>query len=132
MFEKTLMTLAAAAAIAAAAAVSVVALAFALYQVMLLWIGPAGAAAVVAGVAALIVLLAGIIAANKAGAGRHHRGPASGPVDHSLIETIIGIVKDRPMLSAGAAIAAGVFALRNPAFLSAVIQGFTESQRKRD
>jgi protein-S-isoprenylcysteine O-methyltransferase Ste14 len=131
MFEKTLMTLAAAAAIAAAAAVFVVSLAFAFYQVMIQWVGPAGAAAAVAGVAGLCVLIAGLIAASRAGAGRRRAAQAA-PVDHSLVNTIIGIVRDRPLLSAGAAVAAGIFALRNPAFLSAVVQGFMESQRKRD
>jgi protein-S-isoprenylcysteine O-methyltransferase Ste14 len=130
MFEKTLMTLAAAAAIAAAAAVSVVALAFAFYQVMQQWVGPAGAAASVAGAFALFVFAAGLIAANKAGAGR--RREQAVPVDNGLVNTLIGIVRDRPILSAGAAVAAGIFALRNPAFLSAVVQGFMDSQRKRD
>lgn len=127
MFEKTLMTLAAAAAIAAAAAVAVVALAFAFYQVMLQWVGPAGASASVAAVAALFVGIAGLLAANKAHGG-HHGGHA-GPVEHTLVEKIIDIVRDRPMLSAGAALAAGIFALRNPAFLSALVKGFMDTQQ---
>lgn len=127
IFEKTLMTLAAAAAIAAAAAVGVFAAAFALYAVVELYIGSAGAAAVVAAVAALIVAIAGVLAARKV---EHRQAPRHGPAQDSfgLAEKMIEIVKDRPMLSIGAALAAGVFALKNPILTAAVAKAFMDTR----
>jgi hypothetical protein len=130
IFEKTLMTLAAAAAIAAAAAVSVFAAAFALYAVLDALIGSAGAAAVVAAVAALIVGIAGLLAARKA-EGRHSPRAGHAPPQDSFDFTsrIVDIVKDRPLLSIGAALAAGVFALKNPTLTAAVAKAFMETRQ---
>jgi len=124
------MTLAAAAAIAAAAAVSVFAAAFALYAVLEALIGSAGAAAVVAAVAALIVGIAGLLAARKA-EGRHSPRPGNAPPQDSFDFTsrIVEIVKDRPLLSIGAALAAGVFALKNPTLTAAVAKAFMETRQ---
>ena len=127
IFEKTLMTLAAAAAIAAAAAVSVFAAAFALFAVLAPFLTPAGAAAVVAAVTAFIVAVAGLIAANRAEAKRVRHTPT--PEVNGFAERIVDIVKDRPILSIGAALAAGVFALRNPSFTAAVAQAFMASRQ---
>lgn len=128
IFEKTLMTLAAAAAIAAAAAVGVFAAAFALYAVVQTYLGPAGAAAVVAAVAALIVAIAGLIAARKV-EHRHAPGNSSTPDTFGLTEKIVGIVRDRPILSIGAGLAAGIFALKNPILTAAVFKAFMEPRQ---
>ena len=127
MFEKTLMTLAAAAAIAAAAAVGVFAAAFALYAVVESHLGPAGSAAVVAAVAAMIVAIAGFMAARKV----DHRPEArsAAPDSFGFAEKIVEIVKDRPLLSIGAALAAGVFALKNPTLTAAVAKAFMETRQ---
>lgn len=132
IFEKTLMTLAAAAAIAAAAAVSVFAAAFALHAVVQPLIGAAGAAAVVATVAALIVAIAGLLAARKVeGRHDHRQGAGHAPPQDSFDFTsrIVDIVKDRPLLSIGAALAAGVFALKNPTLTAAVAKAFMETRQ---
>jgi len=128
IFEKTLMTLAAAAAIAAAAAVGVFAAAFALYAVVETWLGPAGAAAVVAAVAALIVAIAGLIAARKVEQGQPPRAGAA-PEPFSFAEKVVDIVKDRPLLSIGAGLAAGIFALKNPTLTAAVFKAFMEPRQ---
>lgn len=128
IFEKTLMTLAAAAAIAAAAAVGVFAAAFALYAVVETWLGPAGAAAVVAAVAALIVAIAGLIAARKAEQRQPPRAGAA-PEPFSFAEKVVDIVKDRPLLSIGAGLAAGIFALKNPTLTAAVFKAFMEPRQ---
>jgi len=129
IFEKTLMTLAAAAAIAAAAAVSVFAAAFALHAVVQPLIGAAGAAAVVAAVAALIVAIAGLLAARKVEGRRDHRQAHAAPQDFDFTSRIVDIVKDRPLLSIGAALAAGVFALKNPTLTAAVAKAFMETRQ---
>lgn len=126
MMERTLMALAAAAAIAAAAAVGVVALAFALYAALLPLIGPAWASCAVAGAAALVVAIAAFLAAQKAEGGRrHHRAAAQAP-EAGLIDTVVQIIKERPILSAGAAVAAGIYALRNPQLMAAVVKAFMD------
>jgi hypothetical protein len=129
IFEKTLMTLAAAGAIAAAAPLGVLSAAFALHAVLQPMIGAAGAAAVVAAVAALIVAIAGLLAARKA-EGRHAHRPTQGaPQDFDFTSRIVDIVKDRPLLSIGAALAAGVFALKNPTLTAAVAKAFMETRQ---
>lgn len=129
IFEKTLMTLAAAAAIAAAAAVGVFAAAFALYAILQGPLGSAGAAAVVAGVAALIVALAGLLAARKV---EHGQAQAQAGVAHDsfgFTERVVDMVKDRPLLSLGAALALGVVALKNPTLTASVAKAFMETRR---
>ncbi len=125
MMERTLMALAAAAAIAAAAAVGVVALAFALYAALLPLIGPAWAACAVAGAAALLVGLAALIAARKAESGKSHAAQSS-PVDAGLVDTVIGLVRERPIMASGVAVAAGIYALRNPQLIAAVLRAFMD------
>ncbi|WP_421739768.1 hypothetical protein [Caulobacter sp.] len=123
------MTLAAAAAIAAAAAVGVFAAAFALYAVVQTYLGPAGAAAVVAAVAALIVAVAGLVAARKADQRQAPRQGAAPQDSFGFAEKVVEIVKDRPLLSIGAALAAGVFALKNPTLTAAVAKAFMETRQ---
>ena len=127
IFEKTLMTLAAAAAIAAAAGVAVVSAAFALYAVLLPLVSAAGAAAIVAAVAALIVAIAGMIAARKVEA-RHNHTPQPGPTQGGFDITgrVIEIVRDRPIMSIGIGLAAGIFALKNPTLTASLAKAFLD------
>ena len=129
IFEKTLMTLAAAAAIAAAAAVGVVAAAFALYAVVIPYVGAAGAAAIVAAVAAVIVGIAALLAARKVESRSHGRGQETPHDAIGIAERVFEIAKERPILSIGAALAAGVFALRNPILLATVAKAFLDTRR---
>lgn len=122
------MALAAAAAIAAAAAVSVVAAAFALYALAEPSLGSAGAGAVVAAAAAALVGGAGLLARRKAQARRH--APQGAP-DAGLVDKVIEIAKQRPMLAVGAAIAAGVYAIRHPSLVAAVIGAVMESRSRK-
>jgi hypothetical protein len=124
IFEKTLMTLAAAAAIAAAAAVSVVSAAFAIYAVLVPLVTPAGAAAIVAAVAALIVAIAGMIAARKVDSHRSHS--QAPPQSFDMTGKIVEIVRDRPIMSIGIGLAAGIFALKNPTLTAAVAKAFLD------
>ena len=124
IFEKTLTTLAAAAAIAAAAAVSVVAAAFALYAVLQPHLGAAGAAAVVAAVAAVIVGIAGLLAARKA---EEKSRPAAAPDAFFFAEKALEMVKERPILTVGAGLAAGIIAFRNPALAAIVAKALLDS-----
>ena len=124
IFEKTLMTLAAAAAIAAAAAVAVVSAAFALYAVLVPLVTAAGAAAIVSAVAALIVAIAGLLAARKVEC-RHHPQQAA-PQSFDMTGKVIEIVRDRPLMSIGLGLAAGIFALKNPSLTATVAKAFLD------
>jgi hypothetical protein len=123
ILEKTLMALVAGAAVVTATAVSVVALAFALYAALEGPVGPAGSAALVGVVGVVLLALVGLIAANRGrGHGRHH-GHGS-EHDQGLAERLIDIVKERPLVSAAAAVAAGVLAMRNPALVGVILTAF--------
>jgi membrane protein implicated in regulation of membrane protease activity len=124
IFEKTLMTLAAAAAIAAAAAVAVVSAAFALYAVLVPLVTAAGAAAVVAAVAALIVAVAGMVAARKVDSRHHHQqAPQQG---FDMTAKVVEIVRDKPLMSIGIGLAAGIFALKNPTLTASLAKAFLD------
>lgn len=125
IFEKTLIALASAATIVAAAGVAVVAAAFALYALLTPHLGAAGAAAVVAASAALLVGLAALVAAAKAKSHASRARSAEGP-DLGLIWQVIEMAKRRPLLAAGAAFAAAVFAMRNPTLLAALVKAFLD------
>ena len=130
--ERTLLALATAAAVIAAVAVSIVAAFFALYAVVEPHTGAAGAAAVVAFVAALLAALIAFIAARKMEGDRsRQQAAASAAHDPGMAGVILNLVKDRPLLSAGAAVALGVYALRNPALISAVVRAFVDQSGPR-
>ena len=125
MMERTLMAVAAAAAIAAAAAVGVFSAFFALYALVEPHLGAPGAAAVVAATAAILVALAGMIAARKADSNDRRQTAADAP-DATLVDTILSLVRERPLLASGAAVAAGIYALRNPQLIAAVLKAFVD------
>lgn len=125
MMERTLMALAAGAAIAAAAAVGVFSAFFALFAFIQPYVGTAGAAAIISGVSALAVAIAGFAAARKAEGDRRARA-APVAADASMVAVIMGLVRDHPLLSAGAAVAAGIYGLRNPQLAAAVIRAFMD------
>ena len=124
MMERTLMAVAAAAAIAAAAAVGVFSAFFALFALVEPHLGAPGAAAVVAASAAILVALAGLIAARKADGDK--RSMAAAAPDASMVDTILSLVRERPLLASGAAVAAGIYALRNPQLIAAVLRAFVD------
>lgn len=125
MMERTLMALAAAAAIAAAAAVGVFSAFFALYALVEPQLGAPGAAAVVAASAAILVALAGFIAARKVEGDRREATTAT--PDATMVDTILSLVRERPLLASGAAVAAGIYALRNPQLIAAVLRAFMDN-----
>jgi hypothetical protein len=133
--ERTLAALATAAAVVAAVSVAIVAAFFAVFALVEPTLGRAGAGAVVAGTAAFLAAIIAVIAARKMEGDkrRHQEAQAAslGPGGHAdLANVILNVIKDRPLLSAGAAVAVGVYALRNPALISAVVRGFMDGRTK--
>ncbi len=95
-----------------------VASAFALYAAAVGGVGPAWAATIVACAFALIALG---VAGFATGAMRHRPHDATRHGDASMSERLFAMAKERPMIALGAAAAAGVVLLRNPAVVTALI-----------
>jgi hypothetical protein len=127
--RKIVFALVAASAILAASAVMVFAAAFALYAWARIYLGPVGAAAAVfAGAGVLIAVLALWAGLQAAGMRRAYKraNRAGAP---SLVEQVMDLARDRPIVSASALVAAAGLAVRNPAVLVGVVK--TLLNRKR-
>lgn len=124
MIRKFLLLFAAAGAALAAAGVLVVALAYALYALMrdTADLSAAAASAVVAGAVMLIFLIVAVALAIQAGAR---------PKEQPLAERLMAFVRERPVTSAGAALAAGVFAVKNPKAFIPLLLAFLEPKSPR-
>lgn len=119
---KRILNLAAAvAAVAAAAAVCVVAASFAIYALARAYIGPAGGAAVVAAVFALVAVVVAWLAARKV-TPRARSGAK--PEDATLIDRLVVMARERPLIALGATAAAVTVLVRNPAVITAVVSAF--------
>jgi hypothetical protein len=115
--------MAAVAAIAAASVVVVIALSFALYAALRDLIGPAWAAAAVAGAFAVLALVAALLLTRKA-----KPKPVKGD-DRNLTARLVELARERPLVAAGAMAAAVAVVIRNPRVLTAVITAAMASRR---
>jgi hypothetical protein len=119
LIRKLLLIFAAAGAALAAAAVLVISLCWALYALMRDWAGLSAAAsgAVVAGAIALIFVIVAVAMAIRAGAK---------PKEPPVVERLKAFVRERPLTAGAAALAAGVFAVKNPKALLPVLMALLE------
>jgi hypothetical protein len=124
ILRRILFFLASATALAVSAGVVVVALAFALYALVKPYAGAAGASAVVAGAAAVLIGLIGFVLGALASPRRRR-----GKLPESAIDRVMEFVRDKPVTSIAAAIAAGLMAVRNPRYLGEVIRSFVEGRQ---
>ena len=112
-----------AAVLAASAAVMVVAGAMAVYGLLTPIFGGPGAAAVIVLVAGLLMLVVGLILEQwilKPG-----RKPR--PEDEQdLLQRLIGMAQDKPLIAVGALIGAIFLAIRNPALTAVVVKAFLD------
>ncbi|WP_269715207.1 hypothetical protein [Caulobacter sp. NIBR2454] len=107
---------------------SVISAGIAIYAVLEPLVGAPGAAAIVAAVFALVALIGGLVLADKAEDGRHHQNQHAAAPDANFIGRIIDLAKDKPILSAAAAIGAGVFFMRNPVLFAALAKAFMDTR----
>lgn len=114
IFKRLISMIAAVAAIAAAAVVVVIALSFAVYAALRDLIGPAWAAAAVAGAFALLAVILAFLLTRKA-----KPKPVKGD-DQNLSARLIELARERPLVAAGAMAAAVVVVVRNPRILTAI------------
>lgn len=127
--QKVMRTAVTAATVVAAVLVAIVAGAYAVFSLLQPVVGSAGASAIVAGAAALIAGVVALVVAGKGGdhhVHAHSSGHDAGPLDASLLERLMGLAKDKPVLAAAAGLAAGVFLLRNPVLFAALTKAFVD------
>jgi hypothetical protein len=119
LIRQILLIFAAAGAALAAASVLVVSLCWALYALMRdqANLSAAAAGAVVAGAIALIFVIVAVVFAVKAGAK---------PKEPPIVERLKAFVRERPVTAGAAALAAGVFAVKNPKALLPLLFAFLE------
>ncbi len=120
------------AAMAAAAGVVVVSAAFAVYALLRTYIGPSGAAACVTLLAALALGGLALFLMSKV-KGPKIKPAAKGDGKGSLAERMTELLSDRPVVAAGAAVAAGLLAWRNPTLVSILLRAMEArpADRKR-
>ena len=124
-------------AMAAGAGVVVVALSYTLYAVLRDYaqFSPAASSAVVAAVFGVLLLIGGLIAGAKAKGPKPkpshaaHRLPPAG--EQGFLGRIAGVARERPLVAAGAAIAAGLLAWKNPRLVATVLRAFEPPQDPR-
>jgi hypothetical protein len=119
--QRILRYAAAVGAVAAAGGVVIVAASFALYAFAKAYLGAAGAAAVVAAVFALVAVLVAWLATRPV-TPKRRKGPA--PDDQTLIDRLIVMAKERPLIALGATAAAVTVLIRNPAVITAIVSAF--------
>lgn len=132
MLQKTLTAIVGLVALATATVVAILAVAFALFAELEPVVTSAGAAAIVAGVFALTVAVVALVVAG--GGKRHHHSEEdhfSGSGDFGLVERLFDMARQRPLLSVGAAIAAGIIAIRNPALVATIAAAFIDRPKPK-
>ncbi len=114
----------------AAAACAVVALCFTAYTLLLMIVPPAGAGAIVFGLAALVALIAGLIAYSSVKLPKSRPQPRNTPPP-SLADQALDLARTHPIATVGVGLAAGLAAFANPALVTAVLRAFTAPPRNR-
>lgn len=130
MLQRLLLALAAGTIFVTATGVAVVALAFALFALVEPYVGRAGAAAIVVGAAALLML--GVALALRSLARRRRRAKAMIAGKGGPLDRILGFVREEPLMAASAALGAGFMAIRNPRYLGATLRSFFEGREARE
>jgi hypothetical protein len=123
ILRKIIVAVIGAAMLAAAAGVMVVAAAIALYGVLMPYVGGPGAGAAVVLAAGLLMLAVGL------GLERWILKPGHKPRpedEQDLLQRLIGMAQDRPLVATGALIGAIFLAIRNPALTAVVVKAFLD------
>jgi len=118
--KRAILIACAVAALASATGVFVLALAFALFAALSPSLGPAVAAAGVAGATLILFLLvavAALLAANP------KPGRKAGP-EPDMTTRLFDLARDKPLIAAAALVAAGIVAVRNPKITAGLIAAF--------
>ena len=128
IIQRLILAVISLALMATAASITVFAAAFAVYALLRDMLTPAGAAAAVMFLAALLAAGAAFVLGRSAKAPLvkpapkvSGRAPAPDGVDR-----FVNLARERPFVAAGAAVAAGLLAIANPAIVTAVLRAFID------
>lgn len=128
MLERTLAAVAGVITLAALIFVAVAAAAIAIFALLEPAVTAAGAAAIVAGIFGLIAALAIAFVATRNDKPRDRDG--DGIPDLGMVERLIDMAKDRPILSLAALVAGGVILFRNPAMVATIAAAFLDRPKR--
>lgn len=117
IFKTALRSLSAAALLATALAIALVAGAVALGALLCEYVGLPAAAAIVAAIGALMAAIGGLMLMPKSAV----RKLADQPSQDDMLGRIVDLARKRPVLAATATLAVGVFAVRNPKLVGALV-----------
>lgn len=108
------------AAMAAAAGVAVVSVAFAVFTLLRDYVGPSGAAAIIAAAIAVVLAIAALMILGQSKA---KPAVATPPFEgQGMSQRLFFMLRERPVVAAGAAIAAGLLAWKNPRLVGVVMR----------
>jgi hypothetical protein len=131
IFRRLLMACVAIVMLATSGGVVIVAAAYGVFALARTEVGPAGAAGVTALVFAVILALGGFAVAPRP----RKRTRADPGTPTAMAEELMELVRDKPLASAGVALAAGIMAMRNPKVIGEVLRGLLQKsgadKRKR-
>jgi len=121
--RKVIIAVVGAAMLAASAAVMVVAAAMALYGLLRPYVGGPGAAALIVLAAGLLMLVVGLLLERRL----LPKGRKPTPEDEQdLLQKLIGMAQEKPLIAVGALIGAIFLAIRNPALTAVVVKAFLD------
>lgn len=131
--RRVIFAVAALAALAASAFTIVIAAAFGVYALLREVLTPAGAAGAVALAAAVLAAIVAFAAAQQVRAPLFKKSAQSDTYrpPQNPIDRVVEIARDRPFVAAGAAVAAGLLAVANPALVTAVMRAFISPRPPR-
>ena len=133
IIRKVIISLIAGAMLAVSAGVLVVSAAFALFGLLREYVGGPGAGALVALAAAVLMAIVAFgfeawAQSDKKKGGGKDRAPQAG--DGDLVQRLMGMAQDKPIIAAGAVVGAIFLAIRNPALTAIVVKAFLDPKPK--
>ena len=123
ILRKIIIAVIGVAMLGASAAVMVVAAAMAIYGLLRTYLGAPGASAVIVLVAGLLMLIIGLILDRWILKPGHKPRPED---EQDLMQKLIGMAQDKPLIAVGALIGAIFLAIRNPALTAVVVKAFLD------
>ena len=132
MIGRALAGVVALATLCAAVTVAVIAAALALFWALTPSVTEAGAAAIVAGLFALIVAIVIAVVVSNTGKSHHHDARHHEQhADFDIVGKVFEMAREKPLWAAGAAVAAGLLAIRNPALVATIVAAFMDKPGSR-
>ena len=125
ILRKVIFVVVGVAMLGASAAVMVVAGATALYGVLKPYLGGPGAAAAIVLAAGLLMMVVGMVLERRLL--NPGQGGKPGPeTEQDLLQKLMGMAQDKPLIAVGALIGAIFLAIRNPALTAVVVKAFLD------